>query len=101
MLFLIAQIKRFETLNTMQKTAALYTAPFLKKIKKNCQKRALLRNVQKKTLLIPHDILHISEEGGGPDFVQNLHGSGGGGGRGALTRTEPNVASFFAPDNET
>ena len=38
--------------------------------------------------------LHIFEEGGGPlppDFVQNLHisGGGGGGGRGALTRTEP------------
>jgi hypothetical protein len=31
MLFLIAQIKRFGTLNATQKTAALYTARFLKK----------------------------------------------------------------------
>ena len=38
MLFLIAQFKRFGTLNTMQKTAALYKAPFLKKSGKNCLK---------------------------------------------------------------
>ena len=31
MWFLIAQIKRFGTLNATQKTAALYKAPFLKK----------------------------------------------------------------------
>ena len=31
MLFLIAQIRRFGTLNATQKNAALYTAPFLKK----------------------------------------------------------------------
>ena len=31
MLFLIAQIKRFGTLNATQKTAALYKAPFFKK----------------------------------------------------------------------
>ena len=30
MLFLIAQIKRFGTLNETQKKAALYKAPFLK-----------------------------------------------------------------------
>jgi hypothetical protein len=40
MWFLIAQIKRFGTLNPTQKTAALYKAPYLKKIKKNCQKLA-------------------------------------------------------------
>ena len=34
MWFLIAQIKRFGTLNATQKIAALYTAPFLKKIGK-------------------------------------------------------------------
>ena len=34
MLFLIAQIKRFGTLNATQKTAALYKAPFLKKSRK-------------------------------------------------------------------
>ena len=33
MLFLIAQIKRFGTLNAAQKTAALYKALFLKKNK--------------------------------------------------------------------
>jgi hypothetical protein len=38
MLFLIAQIKRFGTLNATQKTAALYDAPFLKKSGKNCLK---------------------------------------------------------------
>ena len=47
-----------------------------------------------KTLLILHNILHISEEGPPPrDFVQNLQdlevGGGGGGAHGALTRTEP------------
>ena len=45
MLFLIAQIKRFGTLNAMQKTAALYTAPFLKnqeKLPKNSQKHIFL-----------------------------------------------------------
>ena len=42
MLFLIAKIKRFGTLNATQKNAALYKAPFLKKIKKNCQKLAVL-----------------------------------------------------------
>ena len=31
MLFLIAKIKRFETLNTTQKTAALYNTQLLKK----------------------------------------------------------------------
>ena len=31
MLFLIAQIKRFGTLNAMQKNAALFKEPFLKK----------------------------------------------------------------------
>ena len=48
------------------------------------------------SLLILHNILHISEEGRGappPDFVQSLHGSGGGGGRGVLTRTDPLVSS--------
>ena len=34
MSFFIAQIKRFGTLNAMQKTAALYKAPFLKKSRK-------------------------------------------------------------------
>ena len=34
MLFLIAQIKRFGTLNATQKTAALYKARFLKKSRK-------------------------------------------------------------------
>ena len=43
MLFLIAQIERFGTLNTMQKTAALYTSLFLKKSGK------LLKNSKKKT----------------------------------------------------
>ena len=38
MFFLIAQIKRFGTLNATQKTAALYIAPFLKKSGKNCLK---------------------------------------------------------------
>ena len=41
MWFWIAQIKRFWTLNATQKTAALYKAPFLKKIKKNGQKLAV------------------------------------------------------------
>ena len=35
MLFLIAQNKRFGTLNATQKTKALYKAPFWKKIRKN------------------------------------------------------------------
>ena len=35
MWFLIAQIKRFGTLNAMQKTAGLYKAQFLKKSQKN------------------------------------------------------------------
>ena len=34
MWFLIAEIKRFGTLNAAQKTTALYKAPFLKKIGK-------------------------------------------------------------------
>ena len=38
MLFLIAQIKRFGTLNATQKTAALYGASFLKKSGNNCLK---------------------------------------------------------------
>jgi hypothetical protein len=38
MLFLIAQIKRFVTLNATQKTAALYTTPFLKKSGKTAKK---------------------------------------------------------------
>ena len=42
MLFLIAEIKCFGTLNATQKTAALYKAPFLKnppeKLPKNSQK---------------------------------------------------------------
>ena len=38
MLFLIAQIKLFGTLKATQKTAALYEAPFLKKLRKNCLK---------------------------------------------------------------
>jgi hypothetical protein len=38
MLFLIAQIKRFGTLNATQKNAALFKAPFMKKIRKNCLK---------------------------------------------------------------
>ena len=41
MMFLIAQIKRFGTLNAMQKTAALYKAQILKKsgkLPKNSQK---------------------------------------------------------------
>jgi len=37
MLFLIAQIKRFGTLNATQKTAALYEAPFLKKSRKTAR----------------------------------------------------------------
>ena len=38
MLFLIAQIKRFGTLSSTQKTTGLYKAPFLKKSGKNCLK---------------------------------------------------------------
>ena len=34
MLFLVAQIRRFGTLNTTQKTTALYKAQFLKKSRK-------------------------------------------------------------------
>ena len=37
MLFLMAQIKRFGTLNTAQKTAALYKAQFLKKSRKTAR----------------------------------------------------------------
>ena len=40
MWFLIAQIKRFGTMNAMQKTADLYNAPFLKK-SRLCQKLAV------------------------------------------------------------
>ena len=38
MLFLIAQIRSFGTLNATQKTAALYKAPFLKNKEKKFQK---------------------------------------------------------------
>ena len=50
MLFLIAPIKRFGTLNaTQKKTAALYKAPFLKnleKLPKNNQKCIFVKNGQ-------------------------------------------------------
>jgi hypothetical protein len=40
MLFLIAQIKHFGTLNAMQQTASLYKAPFTKKIRKTGKKES-------------------------------------------------------------
>ena len=37
MLFMMAQINHFGTLNATQKTAALYKAPFLKKLRKTAR----------------------------------------------------------------
>ena len=42
MLFLIAQIRRFGTLNATQKTAALYKAPFLKESRKTARNQPFL-----------------------------------------------------------
>ena len=45
MWFLIAQIKRFETLKATQKITALYTAPILKKSGNTAKKEFKMRKI--------------------------------------------------------
>ena len=51
MLVLIAQIKRFGTLNAAQKNAALYKAPFLKKTRKTAKIGPFLTKIAFLTIL--------------------------------------------------